>query len=99
MGMSRAERRRLKREGKRRRVENESRRIADVYPVPDVSRQPVRRPEQSPSCEETGHPEQFMALLEGIPPHKCPQCGETPVFGPITQNVDPNMPGYVEDDD
>lgn len=75
MGMSRAERRRMEREGKRRRSENEARRIADVYPTPDES--------TYPSCEQ-GHPEQASAyMLQEIAPTRCPRCGETPQFGPM----------------
>ena len=91
MGMSRAERRRMKREQKRSRAENESLRIADGHPAPTES--------TYPSCEDQGHPEQFAAMLQGVAPTRCPRCGETPQFGQIMQNVDPNLPGYVEDDD
>ena len=54
------------------------------------------QPEPSTICDERGHPEQFAALLDGTEPKPCPRCGETPVFGPISQNIDPTLPGYEE---
>ena len=47
-----------------------------------------------------GHQDQAAAwMLHGIAPTRCERCGETPVFGPLEQNINPDLPGYVADDD
>ena len=47
-----------------------------------------------------GHQEQAAAwMLYGIAPTQCERCGETPVFDPLEQNISPDLPGYVADDD
>ena len=97
--MNRAERRRMAREGKQRRARKGAQQNLrredgwrEVGLDPDLATSGSRQ-----RCEQ-GHHEQFEAMLQGIPPRECPRCGETPVFGPIEQNIDPNLPGYIGED-
>lgn len=88
--MNRAERRRTEREAKR----NRKRQGGNGEHVVFTHSPRGESPDPCPN----GHPDQFEAVvLNGGEPWPCKRCGETPRFGPIEQNIDPDLPGYVDD--
>ena len=39
----------------------------------------------------------YMLSAGSFTPIACPHCGEIPELGPIQQNIDPDLPGYVKE--